>query len=229
MSAPSAGALLGAAPHTWGLALTGHCPSSPAHRSEVAGMQANRGRRARRAPPPGRPPADREGQTALRSVLRHQHCPWSWAVCPCSRRTAVSLSLTGAHHGGDDLGELCNHRKYTCSPPLRSSAWPLPLPFRMSPLCTCLLARGSTCFSQKEPAQGARLASCCVSAAEAPSLQWTHASPRPAVLGLRRAHPGTGSLVNTPGSSASWASACSPCRLLTLPEAFLGARSNPTR
>lgn len=64
--------------------------------------------------------------------------------------------------------------------------WLFPL---RTPLHTCLLPSGSTCCSRKELVLGTWTRSCCVSAVEAPSLQWTHTSLRAPLSWARQGAP----------------------------------------
>lgn len=109
-SPPSARVLLGVSPpHLGALLSRGIVPSSPARRCEVAGMQVMlKGRRARRHV--GTTPC-RSGRTdgSPKELPSPSALPLALGrLLLRSRRTDSSFSvLTRAHHGGDDVGELC--------------------------------------------------------------------------------------------------------------------------
>lgn len=189
----------GQPPHLRALLSRGIVPSSPARCCEVAGMQAMlRGRRARRAPA-GMSPC-RSGRTDRSPEERPSPSPLP-LVLSClsllSRQTAASLSSPELLPAEVIYAQSPETH---LQPSLRSSAFPLPWLFRCGFLCAPVCSPTARPASPRRSSSQDQTRSCCVSAAEAPSLQWTHASPHPAVPGSARRTPGTGSLVNMPGS-----------------------------
>ena len=189
----------GQPPHLRALLSRGIVPSSPARCCEVAGMQAMlRGRRARRAPT-GMSPC-RSGRTDSSPEEHPSPSPLP-LVLSClsllSRQTAASLSSPELLPAEVIYAQSPETH---LQPSLRSSAFPLPWLFRCGLLCAPVCSPTARTASPRRSCSRDQTRSCCVSAAEAPSLQWTHASPHPAVSGSARRTPGTGSLVNMPGS-----------------------------
>ena len=192
-SPPSAGALLGGSPpHLRALLSRGIVPSSPAGCCEVAGMQVMlRGRRARRAPA-GMTPC-RSGRTDSSPKERPSPSPLP-LILSClsllSRQTAVSLSSPELITAEMIWVNYVQSPEMHLQPSLRSSALPLPWLFPLrSPLCTCLLTNGLTCFSRKEWFTGLHsflLCVCC--GGSVPAVDTRFSTPR--CPGLGRARPG---------------------------------------